>query len=212
MPEVLTEKQQRLLDYFQEVVGREGKPPSLRRAASDLAVSHAAVAQGLKILEEKGYVKRDGRYSRAVYLLNRVQETAALQRWCEIPIVGRVTAGLPMYAQQEWDGTLVLDSAVYQGQNLFALRIKGDSMKDAGFLEGDLAICEPRQYAENREIVVALVHGEEATVKRFFLHSDHIELRPENPAYVAMQYGFDEVLIQGKVIGLHRGPEVMAEI
>jgi repressor LexA len=212
MAETLTEKQQRLLDYFQGVIAEDGTPPSLRRAATDLQVSHAAVAQGLKTLEEKGYVRRGGRYSRAVYILNRIQETAALQRWCEVPVIGRVTAGLPMYAQQEWDGTIVLDAAVYRGQNLFALRIKGDSMKNAGLLDGDLAICEPRQYARNREIVVVLIGGEEATVKRFFLHPDHIELRPENPEYSPMHYGFDEVLVQGKVVGIHRGPDVMARI
>jgi len=212
MAESLTERQQRLLDYFQEVIAAEGSPPSLRRAATDLEVSHAAVAQGLKILEEKGYVKRQGRYSRSVYLLNRVQETAALQRWCEVPIIGRVTAGLPMYAQQDWDGTIVLDAAVYRGKNLFALRVRGDSMKNAGLLDGDLAICEPRQFARNREIVVALIREEEATVKRFFLHSDHIELRPENPEYAPMRYDFDEVLVQGKVVGIHRGPDVMAGI
>lgn len=212
MAETLTEKQQRLLEYFQGIIAEEGAPPSLRRAASDLKVSHAAVAQGLKTLEEKGYVKREGRYSRSVYLLNRVQETAALQRWCEVPIIGRVTAGLPMYAQQDWDGTIVLDAAVYRGKNLFALRIRGDSMKNAGLLDGDLAICEPRQYAQNREIVVALLREEEATVKRFFLHPDHIELRAENPEYAPMRYGFDEVLVQGKVVGIHRGPDVMGKI
>ena len=212
MAEPLTEKQQRLLDYFQGVIVEEGAPPSLRRAASDLSVSHAAVAQGLKTLEEKGYVKREGRYSRSVFLLNRVQETAAFQRWCEVPIIGRVTAGLPMYAQQDWDGTIVLDAAVYRGRNLFALRIKGDSMKGAGLLDGDLAICEPRQYAQNREIVVALIREEEATVKRFFLHSDHIELRPENSDFAPMRYSFNEIFVQGKVVGIHRGPEVMGRI
>jgi repressor LexA len=85
-------------------------------------------------------------------------------------------------------------------------------MKNAGLLDGDLAICEPRQYAQNREIVVALIREEEATVKRFFLHPDHIELRPENPAYDPIRYGFDEVLVQGKVVGIHRGPEVMGRI
>ena len=212
MSEALTDRQQRLLDYYRQVIAREGKAPSLRRAASDLEVSHAAVAQGLRVLEEKGHVRREGRYSRAVYLLNRVQETAAFQRWCEVPVIGRVTAGLPMYAQQEWEGSLVLDAGVYRGRNLFALRIKGDSMKDAGMLDGDLAICEPRQYAKNREIVVALIGGEEATVKRFFLHTDYIELRPENPKYASMRYRFDEVLVQGRIIGIHRGPDVMAKV
>ena len=86
-----------------------------------------------------------------------------------------------MYAQADWDGSITVDAEVFRGPNLFALRVRGNSMKGAGILDGDLVICEPRQYAQNGEIVVALVRGEEATVKRFFLRSDHIELRPENP-------------------------------
>jgi repressor LexA len=202
----LTPKQKHFLAYLQREIRRLGQAPSLRQAALDLGVSHAAVAQSLKALEAKGYLKREGRYSRTIHLLNRARETAALQRWREIPVVGRVTAGLPMYAQEEWDGSVVVDAAVYRGRNLFALRIKGDSMKGIGILDGDLVICEPRQYAQNGEIVVALIDGEEATVKRFFLHDDHIELRPENPRYKIMRYAFSDVLIQGKVIGVQRGP------
>jgi repressor LexA len=208
MRAMLTPKQKRFLVYLQRKAGRTGQLPSLRQAASDLGVSHAAVAQSLRALEAKGYVKREGRYSRTIHLLNRAQETAALHRWREIPIVGHVTAGLPMYAQESWDGSVVVDAAVYRGQNLFALRIKGDSMKGVGILDGDLAICEPRQYAQNGEIVVALINGEEATVKRFFLHGDHIELRPENPRYRTLRYSFDEMLIQGKVVGIQRGPGI----
>ena len=207
MQSQLTPKQQSVLDYLQREIANSGQVPSLRQAAADLGVSHTAIAQILKALEEKGYLKREGRYSRTVHLLNRARETTALQRWREIPIIGRVTAGLPMYAQTEWDGSIVLDAAVYRNQNIFALRVKGDSMKDAGILNGDLAICEPRQYAQNGEIVVALINSEEATVKRFFLHDDHIELRPENTDFAPMRYGFGEVLVQGKIIGIHRGPE-----
>jgi repressor LexA len=112
-----------------------------------------------------------------------------------------------MYAQTEWDGSTVLDADVFRGQNLFALRIKGHSMKDAGILSGDLAICEPRQYAQNGEIVVALIRSEEATVKRFYLRKNFIELRPANARYKRMRYDFSDVLIQGKVIGIQRGPE-----
>ncbi len=207
MQSQLTLKQKHVLDYLQRKITANNQAPSLRQAATDLGVSHAAIAQILKALEEKGYIKREGRYSRTVYLLNRARQTSALQRWCEIPIIGRVTAGLPMYAQMEWDGTAVLDAAIFRGQNLFALRVKGDSMKNIGILNGDLAICEPRQYAQNGEIVVALLNGEEATVKRFFLHDDHIELRPEKVKYQSMRYSFGDVLIQGKVIGIQRGPE-----
>lgn len=203
----LTPGQQRLFNYLQDVIQRTGSAPSLRQAAQDLGISHAAVSQGLKLLEQKGVVKRQGRYSRTLHLLGPGGETAAVQRWREVPVVGRVTAGLPLYAQQEWEGSLVLDSALYPGQHLFALRVRGDSMQGAGILDGDLAVCTPRQYAENGEIVVALIHGEEATVKRFFLHRDYVELRPENPDYPVMRYGFDEVLVQGRVIGIQRSVE-----
>ncbi len=80
-------------------------------------------------------------------------------------------------------------------------------MKDIGMLSGDLVICEPRQYAQNGEIVVALINNEEATVKRFFLRKNYIELCPENKAYSTIRYAFEDILIQGKVIGLQRGPD-----
>ncbi len=203
----LSAKQQQLLDYLQQAINHQGQSPSLRQAAAALGISHTAVSQSLKILEAKGYIKREGRYSRNIYLLNRAREAAAPHRWREIPVIGQITAGLPMYAQQEWDGTVVVDGAVFTGDHLFVLRIKGDSMRDAGIHDGDLAICQPRQYAQNGEIVVALVNDEDATVKRFFLRADHIELRPENPDYTAIRYNFDEVLVQGKVVGLQRGPD-----
>jgi repressor LexA len=204
MPDRLTPTQQRLLDYLRRRIAADGRAPSLRAAAADIQVSHAAVARTLRILEAKGMLKREGRYGRTVHLLNRAREVAALQRGRDVPIVGRITAGLPMYAQSQWDGSVTVDAEVFRGENLFALRVKGDSMQGAGILEGDLVICEPRQYANNGEIVVALLGGEEATVKRFFLREGHIELRPENPAYTPLRCGFSEVLVQGKVIGLLR--------
>ncbi len=212
MPPDLTPRQEDFLRYLREEIRRAGRAPSLRRAARDLGISHAAVAQLLRALEEKGYARRQGRYSRTVHLLNPARRTADLQRWREIPVVGRITAGLPMYAQQQWEGSVVLDAELYRGENLFALRVRGDSMTGAGILDGDLAVCQPRQYARNGEIVVALIGGEEATVKRFFLGGDHIELRPENPAYRPVRYGFDEILVQGRVIGIQRGPDVMRRL
>ncbi len=205
----LTPKQERLLSYLKREITQLGKVPSLRRAAADMGVSHAAISQLIKTLEQKGFIKREGRYSRTIHLLNRIRETAGIMRWLQVPIVGSIAAGLPLYAQQEWDGSVVVDAARYRGSNLFALKVKGDSMRDAAIVDGDLVICEPRQYAENGEIVVALIQQEEATVKRFFRRKNQIELRPENPAYRPAAYAFNEVLIQGKVIGLCRGPEVM---
>ncbi|ABW66044.1 transcriptional repressor LexA [Desulfosudis oleivorans] len=204
MRDSLTARQQQVLEYFQHEIAETGASPSLRQAADALSVSHTAISQALKLLEKKGYITRHGRYSRDIHVLNPMNQSAGMHRWREIPVIGAITAGLPMYAQQEWEGTLVLDRSCFPGDNLFALRVKGDSMKDAAILDGDLVICEPRQFAENGEIVVALVNGEEATVKRFFKRQDHIELKPENPAYAPLKLMFGDVLIQGKVIGLHR--------
>ena len=212
MHPVLTPKQQKFLGYLESEITRTGKSPSLRQAAAKMGVSHAAISQLIKALEEKEIIKRDGYYSRTIHLLNRARETAGVMRWIEVPIIGNIAAGLPLYAQQEWAGSVVVDAAVYRGLNLFALKVKGDSMINVAILDGDLVICEPRQYAENGEIIVALVNQEEATVKRFFRRKGHIELRPENQAYKSMTYAFNEVLVQGKVIGVNRGPEVMGRL
>jgi len=212
MQPALTPKQQKFLGYLESEINKTGKSPSLRQAAARMGVSHAAISQLIKALEEKGIIKRDGYYSRTIHLLNRARETAGAMRWIEVPIIGNIAAGLPLYAQQEWAGSVVVDATVYRGLNLFALKVKGESMINAAILDGDLVICEPRQYAENGEIVVALVNQEEATVKRFFRRKGHIELRPENPAYKSMTYAFNEVLVQGKVIGVNRGPEVMGRL
>jgi repressor LexA len=204
----LTDRQQRFYDYLAKRIAEDGRAPSLREAAVEMGVSHNAVAQLMSQLEKKGLVERQGHYSRSIRLLpNNERPRAEASRGRELPVIGQITAGLPMYAQQEWDGTVWVDSALFPADNLFCLRIKGDSMRNAGILNGDLVICEPRQYAENGEIVAVLVHGEEATVKRFFLHADHIEMRPENENYPVMRYQFNELLVQGKVVGVIRSEQ-----
>ena len=206
----LTRRQRELFDYLRGRMEAGQDAPSLRTAAEELGVSHTAVAGLLQTLQDKGWLRREGRYSRSLVLLDPGTPDPGGVR--AVPIIGRVAAGLPLYAQQEWAGSVLVDSAVFRGDNLFALRVQGDSMRDAGILEGDLAICEPRQFATNGEIVVALVGGEEATVKRFFYRGDHIELRPENDRHPVQTYTLGEVLIQGKVIGIQRGPEQMAAL
>ena len=206
----LTRRQREFFDYLRSRMEAGQDAPSLRAAAEDLGVSHTAVAGLLQTLQDKGWLRREGRYSRSLVLLDPGTPDPGGVR--AVPIIGRVAAGLPLYAQQEWAGSVLVDAAVFRGDNLFALRVQGDSMRDAGILEGDLAICEPRQFAANGEIVVALVGGEEATVKRFFYRGDHIELRPENDRHPVQTYTLGEVLIQGKVIGIQRGPEQMAAL
>ena len=206
----LTQRQRECFDYLRNRMEAGQDAPSLRTAAEELGVSHTAVAGLLQTLQDKGWLRREGRYSRSLVLLDPGTPDPGGVR--AVPIIGRVAAGLPLYAQQEWAGSVLVDSTVFRGDNLFALRVQGDSMRDAGILEGDLAICEPRQFATNGEIVVALVGGEEATVKRFFYRGDHIELRPENDRHPVQTYTLGEVLIQGKVIGIQRGPEQMAAL
>ncbi|GAB6094388.1 transcriptional repressor LexA [Desulfatiferula olefinivorans] len=202
----LTPKQAELLAYLNEQYRVHGRTPTLRDAALANGVTHAAIAQMLKALEKKGYIRRDGKYSRVIRL-NPVENFYELSESLKrIPIVGTIAAGLPLYAQQVWDGSLMVDGTVFKGEHLFGLRILGDSMKNAGILDGDTVICEPRQFAGNGEIVAALINHEEATVKRFYLRKSHIELQPDNPDFKPVRYGFEEVLIQGKVIGLIRGP------
>ena len=208
----LTPKQRRFFSYLEREITKTGRAPSLRQAAAAMGVTHAAISQLIKALEEKGILKRNGRYSRTIHLLNRARKTAGVMRWREVPVVGNIAAGLPLYAQQEWGDSVVVDAAIYRGSNLFALKVKGDSMKDAAILDGDLVICEPRQFAENGEIVVALINQEEATVKRFFRRKKHIELRPDNPSYRPVNYNFNQILVQGKVIGVQRGPEVVGKL
>lgn len=209
---VLTAKQRQFLDYLTGRMDDEGRIPTLRQAALDLGVSHTAVAQLMSQLEKKGVLAREGRYGRTIRLYPESERRQGERRsgrfGRELPLIGQVTAGLPMYAQQEWEGTVVVDPGIFPGEGLFCLRIKGESMRDAGIRDGDLVVCEPRQYAENGEIVAVLIRGEEATVKRFFVYSDHIELRPANEAFPVMCYPFGDLLVQGKVIGVIRGRHV----
>lgn len=200
----LTERQQHFFSYLKKALEQSGRVPSLRQAAADLGISHTAVAQLLAQLEKKGLVAREGRYSRTIRLTSRrADRDPGPSR--ELPIIGQITAGLPMYAQQEWDGSVVVDGRLFRGENLFCLRISGESMRNAGIFDKDLVVCEPRQYAENGEIVAVLIQNEEATVKRFYLRPDGIELHPENENFPVMRYRFNELLVQGKVIGVIRG-------
>jgi len=207
MPYYLTPKQERALEYFEQAIKRQGRAPSLRQAAADLGISHTAVAQFIQALEAKGLLKRSGRYGRAIELMKPDRMPLSDDNWRKVPIIGKINAGLPLFAQQKWDGAFIVDGNIYKAQNLFGLRVNGDSMKNVGILDKDIVICEPRQYAQDGEIIVALINNEEATVKRFFLKKTHIELRPENRAFKTVKYGFGVVMIQGKVVGVQRGPD-----
>ena len=122
----LTGKQQHLFTYLQEKIEENGRSPSLREAADDLGVSRNAVAQLIGQLERKRVIQREGRYSRSIRILPEQPPEAGQQnRVRELPVIGQITAGLPMYAQQEWNGSVLVDSALFPGSNLFIRIIIG---------------------------------------------------------------------------------------
>ena len=200
----LTARQQEILDYIERVVRTTGVPPSIRQIGAALGISSTnGVRSHLKALEKKGYIHRSLRTSRGIAMLDRLKQsaTAALQETVEVPILGRVTAGMPILAVENRDGHLQLDPSLIKSSDTFALRVEGDSMIEAGILDGDYVLVRPQPSAENGDIVVALL-DDEVTVKRFFREADGIRLQPENvnmePIYAS------NVQICGKVTSLIR--------
>ena len=162
--------------------------------------STSSVHEYLRRLETKGYIKKSSGKSRALSLENgKRSETARIER---VPILGRVTAGQPILAVENYEGYVDFPSAMARGKaNLFALRVMGESMIEAGILDGDIVVVESKRYADDGEIVVAMI-DDEATVKRFYRESDRIRLQPANHT---MQPIFTrDVMILGKVIANFR--------
>ena len=200
----LTDRQQQMLDFIEHVVTTTGFPPSIRQIGEALGISSTnGVRAHLKALEKKGYIQRSLRTSRGIAMLDRVKRAAsAAAETVAVPILGRVTAGTPILAVENHDGHLALDPSLVNGDDVFALRVEGDSMIEAGILDGDYVLVRRQDHAKNGDIVVALLDDEEVTVKRFFREADAIRLQPENqrlePIYVS------NVSICGKVTGLIR--------
>lgn len=200
----LTARQQEILDYIEQEVSTTGVPPSIRQIGAALDISSTnGVRSHLKALEKKGYIHRSLRTSRGIAMLDRIKQraTAALQETVEVPILGRVTAGMPVLAVENRDGHLQVDPSLIKSSDTFALRVEGDSMIEAGILHGDYVLVRPQPSAENGDIVVALIE-DEVTVKRFYRETDGIRLQPENvnmePIYAS------NVQICGKVTSLIR--------
>jgi repressor LexA len=186
------------------MVSTTGVPPSIRQIGAALGIrSTNGVRSHLKALEKKGYIHRSLRTSRGIAMLDRIKQraTAALQETVEVPILGRVTAGTPILAVENRDGHLQVDPSLIKSSDTFALRVEGDSMIEAGILDGDYVLVRPQPSAENGDIVVALLE-DEVTVKRFYRETDGIRLQPENvnmePIYAS------NVQICGKVTSLIR--------
>lgn len=192
---MLTESQQKVYDYLKSRA-EGGLPPTVREICKATGLrSTSSVHAHLKTLERMGYITRDTRLNRAIHL-------AGEQNTIQVPIVGRVAAGQPILAMEEIEGYIPYSpGGSRSGSEYFALNVRGDSMINAGILDGDIVIAEKTPTALDGEIVVALIE-EEATVKRFYREKDGIRLQAENPAYQPI-YAKD-VSILGKVAAVIR--------
>jgi repressor LexA len=196
----LTSRQKGIYEFLQKVIREKGYAPSIPEIGEQFEISSTnAVSDHLKALEKKGYIRRVGK--RAIEILTALGQPV-LASIREIPILGTVPAGKPFLSEENWQGTLTIPSDFGSGK-LFALQIKGDSMIDAGILEGDRVIVKQQGTAENGEIICALINGE-ATVKRFYKEAGVIMLKAENEKYAPLIISSGEFRILGRVVGLIR--------
>ena len=190
----LTKSQQKIYDFLKDR-SQYGIPPSVREicAATGLK-STSTVHAHLKALENLGYISRDAGLNRAIHIEN-YKQTA------QMPILGNFTAGLPILAVEEIQGYLPITASQQRGRELFALTVQGESMKNAGILDGDYVVVERTPTARDGDIVVALIE-DEATVKRLYRETDCVRLQPENDAFEPIYA--KEVIILGKVVSVVR--------
>ena len=190
----LTKSQQKIYDFLKDR-SQYGIPPSVREicAATGLK-STSTVHAHLKALENLGYISRDAGLNRAIHI-EGCEQTA------QVPILGKVTAGLPILAVEEIQGYLPITASQQRGRELFALTVQGESMKKAGILDGDYVVVERTPTARDGDIVVALIE-DEATVKRLYRETDCVRLQPENDAFEPIYA--KEVIILGKVVSVVR--------
>lgn len=191
---MLTESQQKVYDYLKSRT-QNGLPPTVREicAATGLK-STSSVHAHLRTLEREGYISRDAGLNRAIHLTGE-------QPTVQVPILGRVAAGQPILAVEDVEGYVPFSPPHQNGEDYFALNVRGDSMKDAGILNGDIVVAVKTPTALDGEIVVALIE-DEATVKRLYREKDRVRLQPENPAYQPI-YATD-VAVLGKVVAVFR--------
>ncbi len=197
----LTLKEKEIYHYICECMEKNGYAPSVRDICASLNIKSTSSVHGyLRRLEMKGYIKKSSGKSRALTIeSDKKNDSVKMER---VPILGKVTAGVPILAVENYDGYVDFPSSMARGKaNLFALRVIGESMIEAGILDGDIVIVESRRYADDGEIVVAMI-DDEATVKRFFKEPEHIRLQPENRTMSPI-YSRD-VTILGKVIANYR--------
>jgi repressor LexA len=196
----LTKRQQEIFDFIKRYSSQHGYPPTVRDIGKAIGLtSSSTVHAHLANLEKLGLLRRDPTKPRALELL--VDKAKSVVQPSGLPLVGQVAAGQPVLAEENIEDYVEVPEIAGGQEGEYILRVKGDSMIDAGILEGDFVIVRPQDTARDGEIVVALV-GEEATVKRFFKESDHIRLQPENEAMEPIRTR--EVKLLGRVVGVCR--------
>ncbi|MDD2509941.1 MAG: transcriptional repressor LexA [Syntrophomonas sp.] len=196
----LSERQKQILDFIKQSSREKGYPPSVREIGQAVGLkSSSTVHAHLVRLEEKGFLRRDPAKPRAIIPLDN--EPLLQSEALSVPVVGNVAAGSPILAEQNIDNYLSVPVDFLGSGNHFILKVKGDSMIEAGILDGDYLIVREQADASNGEIVVALLDNE-ATVKRYYKWDDYVELRPENASMDSIMV--NDVQIAGKVAGLLR--------
>src|SRR6056297_1651638 len=192
--EVLTKKQKKVLEVIRINIQETGYPPTVRELCRALGVHSSATAfKYLKILEKKGYIRREKEKTRAIKLTPQIRN---------FPLVGKVAAGNPLLALQEYTEIIPVPEELAGNTESFLVQVEGDSMIGDHILDGDYVMINPQSSADNGDIVIALVNQEEVTVKRFHKNKDKISLIPSNPAYQPIVTR--DVIILGKVTGIIR--------
>jgi repressor LexA len=201
----LSKRQQQILDFIKKEVQTKGYPPSVREIGEAVGLASSSTVHGhLARLESKGYIRRDPTKPRAIEILDP-NFTSPMQKSnvVNVPVIGKVTAGQPITAVENVEDYFPLPERLVPPEDqVFMLEVMGDSMIEAGILDGDYVIVRQQQSANNGDIVVAMTEENEATVKRFFKEQDHIRLQPENSHMEPII--LRDVTILGKVIGVYR--------
>ncbi len=203
----LTKRQKQVLDFLVSFLDRRGYSPSYEEMAKSLGLaSLATVHKHLTTLERKGFIRRGHNRSRSIEILNLprpVREEVIGRQAAELPLVGRIAAGQPLEAVESREAISLGDFT--RGRGTYVLQVKGNSMRDDHILDGDYIVVEQTQVANPGEIVVALVRGEEATLKRFYREAGgRIRLQPANAEMQPIFVPADEVKVQGRVVGVLR--------
>lgn len=196
----LSPRQRETLDWIKGFIQEKGMPPTVREIGEAFGIKSSSVFDLLAALERKGRLKRGSRGARSLIVAGMDRVDMAV---VDIPVIGSIAAGRPIEAIEDERGRVVASKGLIRGRDTFALRVEGDSMIEAGILNGDYVIIWKQETADNGDIVVAMIEGE-ATLKRFFLEKDGVRLEPANPKMLPIYVRSGDFRILGKVIGVQR--------